>query len=141
VHGHPIVVVRTAHFDPKARRLEDSTRQLVQVLEAGMAAAAAAGRDRVTVIWDNYGAKGTNLDAEFFKAGAKLLQSHYPGRLHAVLAFPCSKMLKSGWPVLKRLLDKDVQARTHLLRSREELARFVPRGQLPRRLGGLNRDV
>jgi hypothetical protein len=111
----PILVIRTANFDPKTRDLAMAKRLATYVIEkcvseqlgggfgggggggvgggggggvgggggggdaGGVRGAAqdlfASPRpDRLTIVWDNYGAQSKNVDAELLKSISKLLQ-------------------------------------------------------------------
>jgi hypothetical protein len=103
----PILVIRTANFDPKTRDLAMAKRLATYVIEkcvseqlgggfgggggggvgggggggdaggvrgAAQDLVASPHPDRLTIVWDNYGAQSKNVDAELLKSISKLLQ-------------------------------------------------------------------
>lgn len=81
-----------------------------------------------------------NVDYPFFQEMINLLQSYYPERLGAFYICNAGWLFSVVWKIVKPWLDKRTAQKIFVNPSKEDLARIMPREQLPRSFGGLADD-
>eukprot|EP00887_Chlorella_sp_A99_P003854 scaffold11.g3854.t1 len=87
--GHPVVVIRAARHDMRARDLAQTKRLISYVLDNACATADAARNPfgQLTCVLDLSGLRPRNLDYRALLAIFELLQGHHPERLHRLYFF------------------------------------------------------
>ncbi len=56
---------------------------------------------QVTIIWSRVGVTRANVDLEFIKALASVMQANYPERVENIIMYPTSRLLIGLWAVVK----------------------------------------
>lgn len=89
-----------------------------------------------TVIVSRIDSGRKNLDLDWAKGVAGVIQNNYPERLFKAMVTPVSFAFRGVWRIAKLFFDPITASKIELLASPEELKNWVPPAVLPVNLGG-----
>lgn len=120
--GHPIVVVRSGRFDPRARCLDDAVNATISVLESSL-----NKTGRVCVYYDRSGFDlKRNLDLEYLRHVVRVLSDNYPESLSSVYVYPTNNTFALAWAAIAPLLNKRTRNKVVLPKTVDELVQAIP---------------
>ena len=77
-----------------------------------------------------------NMDYTPVKFMIKCFEANYPESLGTVLVYKAPWVFNAVWSIVRGWLDPVVAGKVSFVKNVDELQKFVPKGQIPKELGG-----
>ena len=137
--GHPVIYYFTQRQDPRLRSINESIQAVLYRVEQALARLPA--RDgKVTLVVVREGATLANRDVELVLPLSKILEEHYPERLHCCLVYPARAIFRTYIAVAGgTALTADTINRIVPLPEKTDFHFYIPKQFLLEGLGGVDK--
>mmetsp|Transcript_11222 Transcript_11222/g.10836 ORF Transcript_11222/g.10836 Transcript_11222/m.10836 type:complete len:301 (+) Transcript_11222:75-977(+) len=132
---HALIVYRGRLNFPKERDIVEMIKMCIWWMETAIAALP-EDKSQITFLFDRTGSSSTNMDVDFVKALAKVMQDNYPERLHKIILHPVGVLFYTGWAIAKFFIDKNTQDKVQPMLKFEGVKQFIDVDLIPRNMGG-----
>lgn len=92
--------------------------------------------DTATIVFDMTDFSMANMDYTPVKFIIKCFEANYPESLGTVLVYKAPWVFNAVWSIVRGWLDPVVAGKVSFVKTVDDLAKFVPRDQIPADLGG-----
>ncbi|KAJ5156339.1 hypothetical protein N7492_009142 [Penicillium capsulatum] len=133
--GRPVVVIRVRLHKPGAQSEETLERYIVHVIES-VRLTLRGSIETAAVVFDMTGFGLSNMEYPPVKFILKCFEANYPESLGIMLIHNAPWVFSGIWKLIRGWMDPDIAAKVNFTNNVNDLAKFIPRNQIPKELGG-----
>lgn len=133
--GHPLLHYRGCLNFAKDRDMDEMLNLSLYWMETAIQSLP-DDKTQLTLLFDRTGSSKENVDIDYIKALAAIMQNNYPERLHKIIVHPVGILFYAGWQIAKFFIDKATQEKVHPVLYLIGVQEYVADEKIPIRMGG-----